>query len=104
VATKDKEVAALALDTSKLNAQTTMTNAKAESDAKKLALQADNALQVRLNAYVEIQKAWAAAYGAQRQTPDIVMGQGTAAGGTNQALIDMLTAKTARDLSVSPKP
>jgi hypothetical protein len=59
-----------------------------------------------LNAYVEVQKAWAAAYGAQRQVPDIMMGNGgsTAVGGTSQSLIDMLTTKTARDLAVSPKP
>lgn len=103
-ATKDKEVAALNLDTAKLNAQTTLTSAKADAEAKKMALQADNALQVRLNAYVEVQKAWAAAYGAQKQTPDIVMGTPTTVGGTNQTLIDMLTAKTAKDLNVNTKP
>jgi hypothetical protein len=103
-ATKNKEVAALDLETAKLNAQTTITNAKAESDAKRLQVQANNNLQERLNAYVEVQKAWAAAYGAQRQVPEIMMGPGTAAGGTSHALIDMLTTKTARDLAVNAKP
>ncbi len=104
-ATKNKEVAALALDTAKLEAQTTITNAKAESDAKRLQVQANNNLQERLNAYVEVQKAWASAYGAQRQVPDIMMGPGgTAVGGTSHALIDMLTTKTARDLAVNAKP
>jgi hypothetical protein len=104
-ATKNKEVAALDLETAKLNAQTTITNAKAESDAKRLQVQANNNLQERLNAYVEVQKAWAAAYGAQRQVPDIMMGPGgTAVGGTSHALIDMLTTKTARDLAVNAKP
>ncbi len=103
VATKNKEVAALALDTAKLEAQTTMTNARAESDAKKLAIQADNALQKRLDAYVEVQKAWAAAYGAHRQTPDVQMGGNGGNGGVNQSLVDMMTVKTARDLNVSTK-
>jgi len=106
-AQKNKEVAALALETAKLNAQQTITEAKADSDAKRLQVQANNNLQERLNAYVEVQKAWAAAYGAQRQVPDIMMGNGgapTAVGGTSQALIDMLTTKTARDLAVNPKP
>jgi hypothetical protein len=98
----------LALDTAKLAAQQTITEAKADADAKRLQVQANNNLQDRLNAYVEVQKAWAAAYGAQRQVPDIMMGNGasggTAVGGTSQALIDMLTTKTARDLAVSPKP
>jgi hypothetical protein len=102
-ATKNKEVAALDLETAKLGAQKTITEAKAEADAKKLQLQANNALEQRLAAWVEIQKAWATAYGAQRQTPDVVMGANSS-GGTNQSLVDMLMVKTARDLSVSPKP
>jgi hypothetical protein len=60
-------------------------------------------LQDRLNAYVEVQKAWAAAYGAQRQVPDIQFGAGSGTG-VNSTLIDMLTAKTARDLNVTAKP
>jgi hypothetical protein len=104
-ATKNKEVAALALDTAKLDAQKTITEAKADSDAKRLQVQANNNLQDRLNAYVEVQKAWAAAYGAQRQVPEVVMGSnGASVGGTSQSLIDMLTTKTARDLAVNPKP
>lgn len=102
-ATKNKEVAALDLETAKLQAQTTITAAKADSDAKKLQVTANNNLQERLNAYVDVQKAWAAAYGAQRQTPDIQMG-GSSGGGTNQSLVDMMTVKTARDLNVTAKP
>lgn len=101
-AEKDKEVAALALETAKLGAQQTMTEAKADSDAKRMRLAADNQLEKRIDAYVDVQKAWAAAYGAQRQTPDIQLGSGSS--GTSQNLVDMLTAKTARDLNISPKP
>lgn len=101
-AEKNKAVASLSLETAKLAAQQTMTEAKAESDAKKLALQADNALAVRLDAYVTVQKAWAAAYGAQRQTPDVQMG-GSSGGGVNQSLVDLMTVKTARDLNVTTK-
>jgi regulator of protease activity HflC (stomatin/prohibitin superfamily) len=101
-ATKNKEVAVLDLETAKLSAERTITEAKADSDAKKLAIQADNALAKRIEAYVDVQKAWAAAYGAQRQTPDIQMGAG--AGGVNPGLVELLTVKTARDLNVTPKP
>jgi len=102
-ASKNKEVAALDLETAKLEAQKTMTEAKAESDAKRLAIQADNALQKRLDAYVEVQKAWAAAAGAQRPTPDVVLGGG--GGGTNAAqLMEMWTVRAARDLGVNAKP
>ena len=99
-ANKNKEVAALELESAKLAAQQTITEAKASADAKKLAIKADNALQLRLNAYVDVQKAWAAAYGNQRQTPDIVLG-GSGTGGVNQSLIEMLTVKTAKDLQVT---
>jgi hypothetical protein len=103
VATKEKEVAALQLETARLSAQKVVTEAKAESDAKKLQVAANNNLQERLDAYVKVQQAWATAYGAQRQTPDVVLGSG-GGGGTNQSLVDMMTVKTARDLNVSHKP
>lgn len=102
-ATKNKEVAALDLDTAKLNAQTTMTTARADSDARKLAMQADNALQKRLDAYVEVQKAWAAAAAAHRPTPDVQFGGSSGTNGTSQ-LMDLWTARAARDLSVNAKP
>lgn len=102
-ATKNKEVAALDLETAKLGAQKTITEAKADSDAKKLQVAANNNLQERLDAYVKVQQAWATAYGAQRQVPDVQLGGG-GGGGTSQSLIDMLTAKTARDLAVQHKP
>lgn len=100
-AEKNKAVAALSLETAKLASQETVTTARAEADAKKLAIQADNALQTRLDAYTKIQIAWANAYGAQRQTPDIQLGAG--GGGVSQNLVDLLMTKTARDLNVSVK-
>lgn len=102
-ATKNKEVAALDLETAKLQAQKTITEAKAEADAKKMAIQADNALQKRLDAYVEVNKNYATALGAQRQTPDIVVGSNGGISNT-ASLMDMFTVKTARDLNVQPKP
>jgi hypothetical protein len=100
-ATKDKEVAVLALETSKLNALRTLTEAKADADAKKMAIKADNALALRLGAYVETQKAWAAAFGAQRQTPDIQLGGSSS---SNASVVDMFMVKLAKDLDVRAKP
>jgi len=101
-AEKDKDVAALALETAKLNAQQTVTTAKADADAKKLAVQANNNFQERINAYVQVMQAWATAYGNQRQTPDIQLGGG-GAGGTAAAM-DFLAIKAARDLQVQRSP
>jgi regulator of protease activity HflC (stomatin/prohibitin superfamily) len=100
-AEQQKEVAALTLQTSKLEAERTMTEAKASSDARKLAIQADNALQTRLDAYVKVQTEWAKAFGAHRQTPDIQLGGSSSS--TTQ-LMDFLAAKAARDLNVTTKP
>jgi membrane protein involved in colicin uptake len=101
-ATKEKEVAALDLETAKLQAQTTVTKAKADSDAAKLAVQANNNFEARMNAYVETQKAWATAYGAQKQVSDITFGVG-GGGGTTSAM-DIIALKAARDLQVTPHP
>jgi len=100
-ATRKKEVAELDLLTAKLEAQKTIAEAEADANAKKLSIQADNALKMRIDAYIEIQKAWAAAYGNQRQTPDVVVG-GSDKKGISPSLIEMLTVKTARDLNVKP--
>jgi hypothetical protein len=101
-AQKDKDVAELALETAKLNAQQTITTAKADADAKRLAVQANNNLQDRLDAYVRVQTAWASAYGAQRQTPDIALGGG--GGGGTAAAMEAIAVKAARDLQVQAKP
>lgn len=96
-ATKDKEVAALSLETAKLSAQETITTAKADADAKRLAMQADNYQGKKIEATVEIHKAWAAAYGAQRQTPDISLG-GSSNSSTATAM-DTVALKALRDLN-----
>jgi hypothetical protein len=101
-AEKDKDVAALALETARLNAQQTVTTAKADADAKRLAVQANNNFQDRIGAYERVMEAWATAYGAQRQTPDVQLGGG-GAGGISAAM-DILAVKAARDLQVQPKP
>lgn len=103
-AEKDRDVAALSLETAKLAAQQTITEAKADANAKRLAKQANNYLLEKLEAYKEIAIAQATAIGAQRQTPDIQLGASSGSTNSTNALMEMLTAKTARDLSITPKP
>lgn len=96
-ATKNKEVAALSLETAKLSAQETTTTAKAEADAKRLAMQSDNYQAKKIEATVEIQKAWAAAYGAHQQVPTISMG-----GSSNSPIttaMDVVAIKALQDLN-----
>lgn len=79
--------------------------AKGEGEAarRKLVMEADGALEKKLEAWIEINKSYAAAIGQHQGAwvPSVVMGQsatGSANGAT--ALIDLLTAKAAKDLSV----
>jgi len=105
-AQKDKEVAALSLETAKLAAQETMTTARADADAKRLQVAANNNLQERLNTYLEVNKVWAQAFGNQRQVPEVQMS--SAGGGANNSPIDTamqaLSVRAMRDLQVSAKP
>jgi regulator of protease activity HflC (stomatin/prohibitin superfamily) len=104
-AEKDKEVADLALQTAKLTAQKTVTEAKADADSKRLAMRSNNYFLERLEAWKDVAVAQAQAVGAQRQTPDVVMG-GTSgnSASTTQNFMDILSAKAARDFNVQPKP
>ena len=61
---------------------------------------ADGALEKKLEAYVQVQKVWADAYTKQRPTPDITIGGGGGEAGAAQTLMDLLTIKTAKDLSL----
>lgn len=80
--------------------------AEGESEYKRKIIVADGALEQKLAAYKEVQAAWAQAFAEYKGpalVPAVVMAprEGAASGGTGaQALIDMLSAKTARDLAL----
>lgn len=104
-AQKNKEVAQLSLDTARLAAQQTVAEAKADGDAKRLAMQANNYFLERLDAWKTVAVAQANAVGAQRQTPDVSMGGGGGSSASSTAqLMDVWAAKAARDVGTSAKP
>lgn len=94
-------VAKLELETSKLNREKDITTAQGEAEAKRLALNADGALQVKINAWIAVNTQYAAALAAHRLVPDIQMGP--AAGGTNATgdLMQMLQISTAKQLQLN---
>lgn len=94
-----KEVAALDLDKAKLEADARLTRAKSEAESKKLVMQADGALDKKLNAYVEVQKAYAAEIGKQRWVPEVQMGNGSGAGAAS-SLMQLWQVKAAKDLGL----
>lgn len=77
-----------------------------DAERKRLVLAADGALDQKLEAYKQVQAIWATSFanfhGAM--VPSVVMGGGaganTTAVGSAQSLVDLLTAKTSRDLSL----
>lgn len=98
-----KETAKLALEKAKLDAETQKTLANAEAYAKKAVIEADGALDKKLAAYVETSKAWADAV-SKMNVPTQLFGGGAngvnVAGNTAEQFMQLVTAKTAKDLSM----
>jgi hypothetical protein len=94
-----RAVAEKDLEAAKLERKAKIERAQGDAKAKKLVMEADGALQQKLTAYVEIQKAWAASIGSQPLVPNVQMG----GGGTNNQglnLMQLLTVKAAKDLAL----
>lgn len=97
------EVAQLAAKTAEQFKQEQILMGQGEAERKRLVMAADGALDPKLKAYIEVNKNYAAAIAAYQGNwvPGVVMGD---AGGKNtggaQQMIEMLTVKAARDLSL----
>lgn len=107
-ATASKEVSeisrdqkAIELETAKLEAERIQTLAEAEAAGRRAIFEADNALEQRLEAWVQINQAYASALQNKQLVPTIVMGGGDDGGQVSATdLISLLVAQTAKDLSV----
>lgn len=101
----DKQTAELLRDKARVNAEATKITADAEAYAREASLKADGALQNKLDALVQINKAWAEA-AAQAPVPNVMMG-GTEAGIGRQdemsKLMSVLATKAAKDLAIDLK-
>lgn len=73
-----------------------------EAERKRLVMQADGALEKKLEAWVTAQAVWASAFKDVKQpiVPSIVMGSGSGQRQSAQDLIDMISVKTAKELSL----
>ncbi|AKF13652.1 membrane protease subunit stomatin/prohibitin [Sinorhizobium phage phiN3] len=98
-----KKTAEISFQTAEINAKAQIVKAEADAKERQLAIEADNALQTKINAEIEIQKVWADAF-ARRNVPQIVFG-GSADGapvGSNsevQTFFNLLNANAAKSLS-----
>lgn len=102
LAQQELDVARLERQTAEQYKQAEILRGEGEGARRRLAMQADGALQQKLTAWLEAQKVWAAAVSAYQGAwvPNVVMGGQPSGGNGANALIDMLTAKTARDLGL----
>ncbi|MBM75214.1 MAG: hypothetical protein CMK59_07420 [Proteobacteria bacterium] len=76
---------------------------RGEGDAayKRLVMQADGALQQKLDAYVKINERYAQALEKQKWVPEVVMGgDGGSSGSSATDMMNLLMMKTARELSL----
>lgn len=98
----DKETAQIKFEQAIIDAKRIKTLADAEAHQKKVLIEADNALQPKLEAEVEIQKMWAEAY-AKRQVPQYVFGDGggTPKGGDSEtaSFMKLMTLQAAQNLN-----
>jgi len=102
----DKQTAELLRDKARVNAEATKVTADAEAYAREAAIKADGALQTKLDALVQINRAWAEA-AAKAPVPNVMMGGGSEAGVGRQdemsKLMSVLATKAAKDLMVDLK-
>lgn len=102
VATQEKLEAEQKKLTAKEYKQEQVLRGEGDAAYKKLVMQADGALQQKLDAYVTVNGRYAEAIESQKWVPEIQMGTGTGTdgGSTAMSLIEMLAVKTAKDLSL----
>jgi hypothetical protein len=104
VAEQDKLQQKIAYEGAILEAKKIKELADAQAYARSRIMQADGALEMKLNAQIEIQKVWADAFSKYTGAivPQIQTG-GTAAGNGALNFMDIMTAKTAKDFALDLK-
>ncbi|MEQ1587871.1 MAG: hypothetical protein ABL895_18440 [Cyclobacteriaceae bacterium] len=104
VAEQDKLQQKIAYEGAILEAKKIKELADAQAYARSRIMQADGALEMKLNAQIEIQKVWADAFSKYTGAivPQIQTG-GTAVGNGALNFMDIMTAKTAKDFALDLK-
>lgn len=89
-----------------LEKRASILRAEGDARARQLVMEADGALQQKLAAYVEVNKAYAEAIHKYQGAwvPGAVVGSGGGNSNGATALMDMLTVKTARELAIDATP
>lgn len=103
-AEQKRDVAKLAKEEAEFYKQQQVLIGQGDAERKRLVMAADGALDPKLKAYIDVNKVWADAFSKFQgnMVPTTVMGASGSqtAAGNAQALVDLLTAKTAKDLAL----
>ena len=98
----DKQTSEVKYEQALIDAKRIKTLADAEAYQKRVLLEADNALQPKLDAEIQIQRVWAEAY-AKRQVPQYVFGDNgsTPTGGDSEtaSFMQLMTIQAAKNLN-----
>ena len=98
----DRQTSEIKLARAEIDAQAVIVTADATAYEKRVVLEADGALQQKLDAHVKVQKYWATA-AAQINVPQQVFGGGGTTGnalGTVDQFMQIMTMQSAKALSV----
>lgn len=100
-AEQKKEVAALERDAAKFNKERDILSGQGEAEKKRLIMEADGALSMKLATYEKVMESFAENFAKQKWVPEIQMGSsGAKTGSSALDLIELLNVKTAKDLSL----
>jgi len=105
LAVKDKEKQKIALEAAQLEAQKIKALSEAEAFAKKKVMEADGALEKKLEAYKNVQQMWAGAFSNYKGNIVPQIQTGGSGNGQNGGLnfMELMTMKAAKDLSLDLK-
>jgi hypothetical protein len=99
-AEQKRDVAQLEMKAAEFNKQKNILEGQGEAEKRRLILEADGALAVKLQTYEKVMAIAFTEFGKQKWTPEIQMGSGNPSGGSAVDMINLLTIKTAKDLGL----
>ena len=102
VAKQDRDQQRIAAEAANFEKQKRVTIADAEAYEKRTSIQANNGLEQKLNAYIEVQKAWADGFSKYQGNIVPTIQSGATGNGANgaTAFMEIMGAKAARDLAL----
>lgn len=103
-AEKERDVAKLQRDGAEFYKQQQILRGEGDAAYRQKVMQANGALEQKLDAWVKVQAKYAEEFGKQKWVPEVQMGgTGSTGGNSAQAMIDLLSTKAARDLGIDMK-